>query len=92
VASVSAIVDALLAELDDDALDALAERLAPRLAEHLGAEGSPWLNADEAARYIAGPKGRVYDLVQLGKLTPGRDGRRLVFRRADLDAYLDASA
>jgi hypothetical protein len=27
--------------------------------------------------------------VQLGKLEPRRDGRRLLFRRADLDAYLE---
>ena len=88
----SAIVDALLAELDDDALERLAERLAPRLAARMGdAGGSPWLNAEDAARYIAGTKGRLYDLVQLGKLAPARDGRRLLFHRDDLDEYLRAS-
>jgi hypothetical protein len=30
------------------------------------------------------------DLVQLRKIEPCRDGRRLLFRRADLDAYLRA--
>lgn len=87
----SAIVDALLAELDDAALDALAERLAPRLAARLASKDAPaWLNAEQAAAHLSCSRGRLYDLVQLGKLDPRRDGRRLLFRRADLDAYLEA--
>jgi excisionase family DNA binding protein len=88
----SALGRAILAELDDETLAALADRLAPLLTARLGQEErlSPWLNAEDAARYLACSRGRLYDLVQLGKLTPHRDGRRLLFRRADLDAYLDA--
>jgi excisionase family DNA binding protein len=91
---VSALAAALLAELDDGALDALASALAPRLAKRLQANGngSPWLNAQQAAEYIAAPVSRIHDLVQLHKLTPRRDGRRLLFHRDDLDAYLEASA
>lgn len=82
----------LLAELDDDALDELAKRLAPRLAPNVGAERttSQWRNSSEAASYLACSRGRLYDLVQLRKLDPRRDGRRLLFRTADLDAYLEA--
>jgi excisionase family DNA binding protein len=88
---VSAIVDALLSELDDVALDALADRLAPRLEARMRAESTkPWLNATEAARHLACSRDRLYDLVQRDKLTPHRDGRRLLFRRTDLDAYLDS--
>ncbi|OAI39917.1 hypothetical protein AYO39_02245 [Actinobacteria bacterium SCGC AG-212-D09] len=83
------LIDVLLAELDGDALDALAERLAPKLAQRH--ESSPWLSAEEAARHAACSRDRLYDLVQLGKLAPGRDGRRLVFRRADLDRYLEGA-
>ena len=88
----SALAAALLAELDDAALDALAEALLPRLAARLGQSqsASPWLSAEDAARYLACSRGRLYDLVQLGKLEPRRDGRRLLFKRADLDAYLEA--
>ncbi len=87
----SALASALLAELDDDALDALADALLPRLAAKLGAhQGStPWLSAEDAARHLACSRGRLYDLVQLGKLEPRRDGRRLLFKLADLDAYLE---
>lgn len=88
----SAIVDALLAELDDAALDALADRLAPRLASRLvETAAKPWLNAEEAADYLACTRDRLYDLAQLGKLEPRRDGRRLLFRRTDLDAYVEAT-
>lgn len=88
----SAIVDALLAELDDEALDRLAAMLAPRLAGRLEQDtsASPWMNAEDAARYLACDRGRLYDLVQLRKLEPRRDGRRLLFKRSDLDAYLEA--
>ena len=90
----SAIIDALLAELDEAALDALAARLAPRLALVLSQDqaASPWLNAEDAAQYLACSRGRLYDLVQLRKLEPRRDGRRLLFRRSELDAYLEAAA
>ena len=67
--------------------------------------GYPWLQdarlphgarvrlpVEDAARYAACSRDRLYDLVQLGKLRPGRDGRRLVFRRSDLDRYLQGEA
>jgi len=90
-AILSALATALLAELNDDALDALAEALFPRLAAKFGAhEGStPWLSTEDAARHLACSRDRLYDLVQLGKLKPRRDGRRLLFKLADLDAYLE---
>jgi excisionase family DNA binding protein len=53
-------------------------------------EGStPWLSTEDAARHLACSRDRLYDLVQLGKLKPRRDGRRLLFKLADLDAYLE---
>ena len=85
---------AIVEALDDRALDELADRLAPRLANRLGQsdDTKPWFNAEDAARYLACSRERLYDLVQLRRLEPRRDGRRLLFRRTDLDAYLDRSA
>lgn len=64
----------------------------------LGVEPKPkatdeprWLNSDQAARYLACSKRRLYDLVMLRKLEPQRDGRRLLFKRSDLDGYLKAA-
>lgn len=88
------MADALLAELDDHALDVLAERLAPRLAARLASPTvvDSWLGSDQAAEYLGCSRARIHDLVGLGKLSPRRDGRRLRFRRTDLDAYLEGSA
>jgi hypothetical protein len=72
-------------------LDALADLVAERLPPAPPA-ASPWLDTKGAANYIAAKPARIHDLVALGKLTPRRDGRRLLFARRDLDAYLEASA
>ena len=86
----SALAQALLADLDDQTLDQLAKLLAPRLASQRH-EPDPWLNAKQASEHLACTTGRIYDLVQLDKLKHANDGRRLLFRRSDLDAYLEAS-
>jgi excisionase family DNA binding protein len=86
----SAIVDALLAELDDEALDALAERLAPRLAARIG-QGAPpncWLDVDAAAEYLACPKSRLYALTSARRIPHHKDGSRTLFRRDELDEWV----
>ena len=93
----SVLATALLAELDDQALDQLAALLAPRIAVALAVRGASqkeagWLNSDQAAEYLGCPRSRIHDLVALRRLEPRRDGRRLLFRRSDLDAYLEGSS
>jgi len=78
-------------ELTDAQLEQLADLVAERLRP-APPERSPWLDTAGAADYLAAKPGRIHDLVALGKLTPRRDGRRLLFARRDLDAYLEASA
>ncbi len=89
------VAQAIIADLTDADLDQLADLLADRLAARLPAvrqkEGG-WLSSELAAEYLACSRSRIHDLVQIGKLSPRRDGRRLLFRRSDLDAYLEASA
>jgi excisionase family DNA binding protein len=86
---VSAIVDALLAELDDDALDALAESLAPRLAARLGqVDPVPWLDVAAAAAYLTCPKSRIYALVSARRIPHHKDGSRVLFRYAELDDWV----
>jgi Helix-turn-helix domain len=44
----------------------------------------------QAAKFIGtAPTSRIYDLVAQRKLTPRRDGRRLLFAQADLRAYVE---
>jgi excisionase family DNA binding protein len=79
----------LTVELTEDQLDAVADRVAALLADRQPPQQSGgWLNAAEAAAHLACSRERLYDLVQLGKLARTRDGRRLLFRRSDLDQYL----
>ena len=82
-------VEVLLTLSDDQ-----VEQIARRAAELLPAPSSvsPWLDAEGAAAYLATTRDRIYDLIALGKLEPRRDGRRVLLRREDLDAYLERSS
>ncbi len=90
----SAILDALIAELidgDENALARLAERLAPLLAERLVQPASEdgWLRgAEQIAGYFGSPRSRVYALASAGRIPVQRDGSTLVARRSELDSWL----
>jgi excisionase family DNA binding protein len=89
----SAVASALLAELDDAALAALADRLAPLLAGHQTvSQPDPWLTVDQAAAYLACRRQRVYNLVSQRRLRHAKDGSRVLFRRQWLDDYIEASS
>lgn len=75
--------------LPDALIDAIAERVVNLLDEREhGRPASPWLDVEEAAAYLRASKQRIYDLVSAGELNPARDGRRLLFRREQLDALI----
>jgi excisionase family DNA binding protein len=79
--------------LDGDQLDELAHRVASLLAaQPAGPTANGWVDAAGAAEHLSTSRDRVYDLVALRKLEPRRDGRRLLFRLADLDDYLEHAA
>ena len=73
-------------DIPDELVDLIAERVAERLQRPT--ESEPWLDVDQAARYIAAPRSRVYDLVSQARVECRRDGRRVLFRREWLDAAL----
>jgi excisionase family DNA binding protein len=68
-------------------IDAVADAVAARVT----AKGSdePYLSAEQAAEYLACTPKRIYELVAADRLRHYRDGRRLLFRRDDLDAALE---
>jgi excisionase family DNA binding protein len=76
-------------ELSDDQLAEIAARVAEMLKTTNEPAADPWLNTGQAAEHLGCPIGRIHDLVQLRKLTPRRDGRKLKFKRSTLDAYLE---
>lgn len=69
-------------------VEALASRVADLVVERLPQQPEPYLNVGEAAEYLAAPKSRIYEIVERRAVAVHRDGRRLLFRRSDLDAYL----
>jgi hypothetical protein len=80
----------LALDLDDAALDRLADQLAARILARLPQRGEDgWLDAPAAASYLG------ISVTALHKLTSSRlltfsqsaSGGRCYFRRADLDAY-----
>jgi excisionase family DNA binding protein len=82
---------ALVLAVPAEAVEQIARRAAAILAEHETPRAVPWLDTKGAAQYLSCGTDRIHDLVALRKLTPRRDGRRLLFRPADLDAYVEAN-
>lgn len=87
---------ALLAELDDDTLATLADRLADRLVPALVPRLNPsqppdsWLDVGQAAEHLSCPRSRIYALVSAQRMPHHKDGSRLLFRREELDAWVRA--
>lgn len=85
------LASALLDALDDEALDVLAAKLAPRLPGIPATRSDGWLRgADKIATYIDSPKSRVYALASAKRIPVERDGSALIARRSDLDAWICA--
>jgi excisionase family DNA binding protein len=70
--------------------DALVQQLAVRVAELLAEQGGDgWLRgAERIADYLDCPVSRVYALTSAGRINVERDGRNLVARRSELDAWV----
>ncbi len=89
---------AIIARLDDDALDALAERLAPRLEGLFGRSPVPtadpdrWLTTAEAADYLGMTPNALHKLTAARALPFAQDGPgcRCYFKRSDLDRWRDS--
>ena len=85
----SDLARAVIAELDDDALAELAARLAPYLPTAAPADDGWLRGADQIASYIGCPRSRVYALSSAGRLAAvEHDGKTLVARRSQLDAWM----
>ena len=70
-------------------VEAIAERAAEMLAERRGPELEAWIGVEEAAEHLACPKSRVYGLSSAGRIPHRKDGSRLLFRRSELDEWID---
>lgn len=91
----SELARALLDTLDDDALDHLAEQLAPRIAERIVVQASGddrWMTTAEAATYIGRSTTALHKLTAARAIPfeQEREGARCYFKRSDLDAWMRA--
>jgi hypothetical protein len=88
------LAHALVASLDDAALDTLAALLAPRLAAvQTEQPAAGYMTPKAAATYAGLSIKRIYDLTSSGALVPdGRDGRTPLFTRQTVDAYVRQGA
>lgn len=74
-------------------IEQIAQRVAEIVVERLPERPEPYLTVDQAAEYLGcghrtKPRARIYELVEAKRLRVHRDGKRMLFRRADLDAVL----
>jgi excisionase family DNA binding protein len=74
----------------DGLLEQLADLIAARANTRTTNSESPWLTADEAAEYLRCSVSRVRTLTLTGQLPHHRDGRRPLYHRDELDAYVRA--
>jgi excisionase family DNA binding protein len=76
--------------LPPELVDAIAARAAELIGERAPTDDgrSPWLTVDEAADYLRCSRQRIYDLKSAGRIVSAQDGKRPLFHRAVLDAYL----
>ncbi len=78
---------ALVAELDDAALAAIAAAIGPAAP----APPSPWLSIPEAAEYLRTSRQAVDDLLSAGRLARHKVGRRTLVARNELQALVTAT-
>jgi Helix-turn-helix domain len=78
--------------LPPELIEAIAERVAEKIAVPQPAPAEPFLDTSAAAEHLSTKPQRIYELVHKGILKPdGRDGKRLLFRRESLDAYVSGT-
>jgi excisionase family DNA binding protein len=75
--------------VQEEFLDAIAQRVLALLGlEHQQAPQPQWLTVQEAADYLRCGKQRVYNLVHAQRMPFEKEGARLLFDRAALDAWV----
>lgn len=77
--------------LSSELVEQVAQRVAEILAERV-ATVPDYLTPTEAADYMRCSKQRIYDLTSGGRLPVCKDGSRSLYRRDNLDAYLNEGA
>jgi excisionase family DNA binding protein len=88
----SALAAALIAELDDDALERLTDLLTPRVAARIAGmtpTQDGWLDSTRAAEYLGISRASLHKKTAAREIAFEQDGPgcKCWFRRQDLDAW-----
>lgn len=75
-------------EIPVDLIEKIAERAVELLADRDG-DDNPWLDVEEAAHYLRCPRSRIYALSSAEAIPHHHDGTRLLFRRGELDEWIE---
>ena len=75
-------------EFPAELIEKVAERAAELLAERTPADDQ-WLDVAEAAEYLRCPTSRIYALTSAGRIPHHHDGARLLFRKSELDDWVE---
>jgi excisionase family DNA binding protein len=81
---------ALSLALPAELVELVAERAAELVAARVASAPEGWIGVVEAAEHLACPRSRVYALVSAGRIPHAKDGSRLLFKRSQLDAWVQA--
>ncbi|MEZ5077309.1 MAG: helix-turn-helix domain-containing protein [Solirubrobacterales bacterium] len=80
-------------DISNELLEAIARRAAEIVSEQVDSGGDQpdgFLNAADAAEFLACPISRIHALVSARRIPHHRDGSRLLFDRTELRAYVAA--
>jgi len=83
---------ALVLAVPPELVEVVAQRAAELVVSGLAAAGDAWLDVEGAARHLACKPRRIYDLHSQRRIHAHKDGSRLLFRRSELDAYVEGQA
>jgi excisionase family DNA binding protein len=67
-------------------IDALASSVAQRIAQIIAKDC--WMNAEQAAEHLSCPVSRIRKLTMTNDLPSHKEGRRRLYRRSELDAFV----
>jgi excisionase family DNA binding protein len=77
-------------DLPPELVEQIARRAAELVAERNGNARDVWLSVADAAEYLRCTPSRVYSLVSARRIPFCKDGSRLLFRRSELDEWVQA--
>jgi excisionase family DNA binding protein len=80
----------LVLSLPDELVEAVAQRAAEIVLTAQSEPADEWLDVAGAAEYLKCGKRRVYNLVSEGRAPVHREGTRLLFKRLELDAWIES--